>query len=173
MEIKTQRLVLREFEDADAGRPFLMDSHPDVMRYTGTAPVTVLSESEYIIRMIRQQYREYGTGRMAVVERESGLFIGWCGLKYCRKASGHEDFYNIGYRFLLEYWGKGYASEAARASLQYGFTVLKLTTIYAEVHHENAASSHLLKKLGFVKSGEYMEPDGLCFGYELKHENFH
>lgn len=172
MEIKIQRLILRAFEDADAERLFLMDSNPDVVKYTGVAPAVSLGESEYIIRMIRQQYNEYGTGRWAVIEQQSGLFIGWCGLKYCREANGHKDFYDIGYRFLPEYWGKGYASEAARASLEYGFSVLNLKTIYADVHHENEASHYLLKKLGFVKTGEFMEPDGLCFWYELKQENF-
>lgn len=172
MEIKTQRLILRAFEDADAERLFLMDSNPDVVKYTGVVPAVSLSESEYIIRMIRQQYKEYGTGRLAVIEKQSGLLIGWCGLKYCREANGHKDFYDIGYRFLPEYWGKGYASEAARASLEYGFTVLNLKTVYADVHYENAASHYLLKKLGFVKTGEFMEPDGLCFWYELKQENF-
>lgn len=171
MEIKTERLILREFEDADAERLFLMDSNPEVVKYTGVLPVTELYESEHIIRMIRKQYIDYGTGRLAVVEQKSGLFIGWCGLKFCIEANGYKNFYDLGYRFLPEYWGKGYASEAAKASLEYGFRELNMDTVYADVHHENTASHHLMKKLGFIKTGELTEPDGLCFWYEKRREN--
>ncbi len=110
MEIKTERLILREFEEADAESLFLMDSNPEVVKYTGVLPVTEFHESEHIIRMIRKQYIDYGTGRLAVVEQKSGLFIGWCGLKFCIEANGYKNFYDLGYRFLPEYWGKGYAS---------------------------------------------------------------
>lgn len=169
MELKTERLILRKFEENDAGRLFLMDSDPEVVKYTGSLPVKDRSESENIIRMIQKQYNEHGTGRLAVIEQQSGLFIGWCGLKFCIEANGYKNFHDLGYRFLPEYWGKGYASEAAKASIEYGFKELNLDVIYADVHHENAASHHLLKKLGFIKTGEFTEPDGLCFWYEKQH----
>jgi len=56
--------------------------------------------------------------------------------------------------------------------LDYGFSDLKAEIIYAYAHSENLASNHILTKLGFEKTGEFIEPDGNCFWYELKKENF-
>ncbi len=78
----------------------------------------------------------------------------------------------LGYRFLPETWGKGYASEAAKASLEYGFHQIKANIIYAYAHCENEASLHILTKLGFEKTGEFEEPDGICFWYELTLEKY-
>ena len=173
MEIKSKRLILRNFEETDAERMFLMDSNPDVMKYIGVPPVSEISESKNIIKMIRQQYIDNGVGRLAVIEKESGLLIGWSGLKLLTKEiNGYNNIYDLGYRFLPEYWGKGYALESAKASLDFGFNELKADTIYAHAHSENEGSNHILRKLGFEKTGEFTEPDGICFWYELKSNKF-
>jgi len=173
MEIKSERLILRNFEETDAERMFLMDSNPDVMKYIGVPPVSEISESKNIIKMIRQQYIDNGVGRLAVIEKESGLLIGWSGLKLLTKEiNGYNNIYDLGYRFLPEYWGKGYALESAKASLDFGFNELKADTIYAHAHSENEGSNHILRKLGFEKTGEFTEPDGICFWYELKSNKF-
>ena len=173
MEIKSERLILRNFEETDAERMFLMDSNPDVMKYIGVPPVSEISESKNIIKMIRQQYIDNGVGRLAVIEKESGLLIGWSGLKLLtQEINGYNNIYDLGYRFLPEYWGKGYALESAKASLDFGFNELKTDTIYAHAHSENEGSNHILRKLGFEKTGEFTEPDGICFWYELKSNKF-
>jgi [ribosomal protein S5]-alanine N-acetyltransferase len=173
MEIKSERLILRNFEETDAERMFLMDSNPDVMKYIGVPLVSEISESKNIIKMIRQQYIDNGVGRLAVIEKESGLLIGWSGLKLLtQEINGYNNIYDLGYRFLPEYWGKGYALESAKASLDFGFNELKADTIYAHAHSENEGSNHILRKLGFEKTGEFTEPDGICFWYELKCNKF-
>lgn len=173
MHLETERLILRKFEEADAERMFLMDSRPEVMKYIGMPPLTDIRETENIITMIRQQYENYGVGRLAVIEKESRLLIGWSGLKFLmQEVNGYKNVYDLGYRFIPEYWGKGYASESARASLDFGFNGLKIDIIYAHAHCENQASNHVLKKLGFVKTGEFYEPDGICFWYELNRKNY-
>ncbi len=107
MRIETQRLILRKLEEEDAERIFLMDSNPEVMKYIGTPVSTDLEESKYIIRMIQQQYKENGVGRLGVIEKESGLLIGWSGLKLLTKeTNGHQNVLELGYRFLPESWGK-------------------------------------------------------------------
>ncbi|WP_185113542.1 GNAT family N-acetyltransferase [Chryseobacterium sp. CCH4-E10] len=174
MHLETERLILRKFKEIDAERMFLMDYHPEVMKYIGMPPLTDIHETENSITMIRQQYKDHGVGRLAVIEKESRLLIGWSGLKFLtQKINGYNNVFNLGYRFLPEFWGKGYASESAKASLDFGFNGLKIDVIYAHAHSENQASNHVLKKLGFRKTGEFTEPDGICFWYELNRKNYH
>ena len=173
MYLETQRLILRKFEEADCERLFLLDSNPDVMKYIGMPTLSKVEESKEVVKMIMQQYQDNGVGRLAVIEKESGLLIGWSGLKLnTSEVNGYQNFYELGYRFLPETWGKGYATESGKASLEYGFNDLKAEVIYAYAHCENLASNHILTKLGFEKTGEFTEPDGICFWYELKKENF-
>ncbi len=173
MYLETERLILRKLEETDAERLFLLDSNPDVMKYIGVPPISDPSESKKIIGIIRQQYLDHGIGRLAVIEKESGLLIGWSGLKLLtQETNGYKNVYELGYRFLPEYWGKGYASESVRASLDFGFNNLKTDVLYAYAHRENKSSQHILEKSGFVKTGEFDEPDGICFWYELRLENY-
>ncbi|WP_449388206.1 GNAT family N-acetyltransferase [Chryseobacterium lineare] len=173
MHLETERLILRKFEETDGERMFLLDSNAEVMKYIGTPPLSDISESQNVIRMIGQQYADHGVGRLAVIEKESNLLIGWSGLKLLnQEVNGYNNVYDLGYRFIPEFWGKGYALESAKASLDFGFNGLKLDIIYAHAHSENQASNHILRKLGFRQTGEFTEPDGICFWYELNHENY-
>jgi RimJ/RimL family protein N-acetyltransferase len=173
MKIETQRLILRKFEEKDAERMFLLDSNPEVMKYIGVPVLTDPAESLKIIRMIQKQYEENGTGRLAVIEKETGLLIGWSGLKLLtEEINGYKNVLDLGYRYLPESWGKGYALEAAKASLELGFHQMKTEVIYAHAHSENQGSNHILKKLGFEKTGEFTEPDGICNWYELTREKY-
>lgn len=171
--IETSRLLLRPLEKTDAARLFLLDSDPRVMKYVGQPVLTAPEESEKVIEIIRRQYEENGTGRYAVVEKESGLLIGWNGLKLNRELiNGHRDFYELGYRFIPEVWGRGYAAESSEAFLDAGFTLMNIDVVYAYAHHENGASLNVLQKLGFTKTGEFEEPDGTCHWFELNKEQY-
>ncbi|WP_265427013.1 GNAT family N-acetyltransferase [Chryseobacterium sp. YIM B08800] len=173
MQLETKRLILRKLEEADYERLFLLDSNAEVMKYIGMPTLSKVEESKEVVKMIMQQYEDNGVGRLAVIEKESELLIGWSGLKLnTSEVNGHKNFYELGYRFLPEIWGKGYATESGKASLEYGFNDLKAEIIYAYAHCENLASNHILTKLGFEKTDEFTEPDGICFWYELKKENF-
>lgn len=171
--IETERLILRKFVEEDYERLFLLDSDPEVMKYIGIAPLTKAEESKEVVKMIMQQYEDNGFGRLAAIEKESGLLVGWSGLKlHIAEINGYKNFYDLGYRFLPETWGKGYAFESGKASLEFGFNDLNADAIYANAHSENIASNKTLTKLGFENKGEFTEPDGICFWYELKKENF-
>ena len=87
-------------------------------------------------------------GRMAVILKETGEFIGWAELKRERNVNGHEVFYDLGYRFLKKYWGKGYATEAAKTFVAYSFNVLNLEKINAYADMPNIASRSVLEKAG-------------------------
>jgi RimJ/RimL family protein N-acetyltransferase len=173
MKLETERLILRKLEETDAERMFLLDSDPEVMKYIGVPVLTEQSQSLNVIRMIQKQYEENGTGRLGVVEKKTGLLIGWSGLKLLtEEINGYKNVLDLGYRYLPESWGKGHALEAARASLELGFHQMKAEVIYAHAHSENEGSNHILKKLGFEKTSEFTEPDGICNWYELKREKY-
>ncbi|WP_347218227.1 GNAT family N-acetyltransferase [Chryseobacterium sp.] len=172
MILETERLILRKLEDTDDERMFLMDSDPEVMKYLET-PVTAIEQSRNGIKMIQKQYAENGVGRLAVVEKESGLMIGWCGLKLLKEPiNGYVETLDLGYRFIPEFWGKGYAWEAAKATLDYGFNELKASSIYAYADSENTGSNHILRKLGFENTGEFEDSGVKCSWYELKREKY-
>ncbi|MGU3376061.1 GNAT family N-acetyltransferase [Chryseobacterium sp. M5A1_1a] len=172
MILETERLILRKLENEDAERMFLMDSDPEVMKYLET-PVTTVEESRNGLRMIQKQYEENGVGRLAVVEKESGLMIGWCGLKLLKKpVNGHIDTLDLGYRFIPEFWGKGYAWEAAIVTLEYGFNELNTEMIYAYADCGNTGSNHILTKLGFENTGAFEDDGVMCFWYALKREKY-
>lgn len=169
--LETSRLILRPLEKSDAERLFLLDSNPQVMKYVGQPILHAPEESAKVIEMIRRQYCENGTGRFAVVEKESGLLIGWNGLKLNRESvNGHQNFYELGYRLMPEFWGKGYAVESSVAFLNVGFAQMNLEVIYAYAHQENQASLKVLQKLGFAQTGTFEEPDGTCCWLELPKE---
>lgn len=168
IRIETERLILRPFLGNDVERLFLLDSNPEVMKYVGVKPLTKIEQSAEVVKMIQKQYTENGVGRLAVIEKESNLLIGWSFLKYLtEEINGIKNVYDLGYRFLPEFWGKGYATESAKASLDYGFNEMNLDKICAHAHSENAASNHTLKKLGFEEKGTFEEADGTCFWYEI------
>lgn len=173
MKLETERLILRKLEETDVERMFLLDSNPEVMKYIGVPVLTEQSESLAVIRMIQKQYKENGTGRLAVIEKETGLLIGWSGLKLLtEETNGYKNVLDLGYRYLPEFWGKGYAMEAAIASLELGFNEMNAKVIYAYAHAENDGSNYILKKLGFEKTSEFTEPDGVCNWYELRREKY-
>ncbi len=165
---ETERLILRPLELTDADRMHLLDRDPEVMKYIGMPTLSSVEETRDVIGYIRKQYDDFGIGRFAVVEKESGLLVGWSGLKFNdSEVNGFKDFYELGYRFLPETWGKGYASETGKAFVDKFFDEMKLKNLYAYAHSENGASNHVLTKLGFTKTGTFTEPDGDCFWYEM------
>jgi [ribosomal protein S5]-alanine N-acetyltransferase len=147
--VESKRFILREILPEDADGLFELDSDPEVHRYLGNKPVTSKEQVEDTIRYIRQQYQENGIGRWAIIEKSSQHFVGWTGLKLVRERINHHiNYYDLGYRLLRKYWGKGIATETALASLHYGFDTLQLPEIYAIADQENAGSNHVLAKAG-------------------------
>ncbi|QDP84536.1 GNAT family N-acetyltransferase [Chryseobacterium sp. SNU WT5] len=174
--IETSRLLLREIIAEDVEMIYLLDSNAKVMKYLGVKPVTTKAESEKTIKNIRKQYKENGIGRWAVIEKESNLLIGWSGLKVLTEPiNGFKNVYEIGYRFLPEYWGKGYATEAGKAVLDYGFNLMNLDIIYACADIKNGDSCRILKdKLGFAEKGTFVDDvdNAICQWYELTKEKY-
>lgn len=150
--VETDRLLLRAFQLSDAPGVLELDGNPNVHQYLGKQPIETLEEAEASIRFIQQQYIDNGIGRWAVIEKASGEFIGWSGLKWIvDPIGGRNHYYDLGYRFIERHWGKGYATESARGTLLYGFNDLDQQAIFAMAEPGNQASIHVIQKLGFER----------------------
>lgn len=146
---ETERFLLRELLPEDADALFELDADPEVHRYLGNNPVTEKKQIEEAISFIRQQYKDNGIGRWAIVDKETGEFIGWGGLKFVTEPThNHCNYYDLGYRLLRKHWGKGIGTEVAKASLDFAFDILNTETVFAMTDCGNKASDNILRKVG-------------------------
>ena len=167
-KIETKRLYLRPINENDDHDFFEMDSNPKVHEFLGNNPVTSIEESRGYIESILQQYKDFGIGRLAIIKKDTGEFIGWSGLKFEREVREEFDYYDLGYRLKEKFWGQGYATEAAIASLNYGFNDLKLKEICAAAYARHTVSNIILEKIGLKPSGTFTYENELCNWYTLK-----
>ncbi|MGQ2982420.1 GNAT family N-acetyltransferase [Flavobacterium sp.] len=164
----TSRLLFRKIDHDDAQSLYEMDSDPEVHRYLGNAPVRSMDEIKTAIAMIRKQYEENGVARMAVILKETGEFLGWAGLKLVRQEiNGHTNYYDLGYRFMKKHWGKGYATEAAKAFVDHGFNMMFLSKINAYADAGNVNSHAVLEKARLLKMGTFDDDGVPSVWYEI------
>ncbi|MEU9592560.1 GNAT family protein [Streptomyces sp. NPDC048219] len=152
--LHTARLRLRPFTDADTDDLFALMSDARILRYWDSPPWTERSRAEGFLATCRRVEQE-GTGvRLAVDRVSDGAFIGWCTLH-----RWNPDFRSasLGYCYGEAAWGKGCATEAARALLGWAFDTLDLNRVQAEADTRNVASARVLEKLGFVREGTLRE----------------
>ncbi len=143
----SERLLFREFTTEDASLLHSLNSDPRVLKYVHELPLTDEAAAfAKLTNSILPQYTQNGFGRWAVHLKENHTFIGWCGLKF-RPERNEID---LGYRFMPTYWGKGYATEAAKVSIEIGFTQYNIPVLTAMAHIENIASLKVIEKCGFV-----------------------
>lgn len=149
--IETERLYFRELEETDAAGIFELDSDPEVHQFLGQHPIKNITEAQKTIEMITAQYKRNGIGRWAIIEKASNEFVGWGGFKLITEETNrHINYHDLGYRFIKRFWGKGYATESAKASVDYAFNQLNLPVIYAIADVGNAASQKVLEKCGLL-----------------------
>jgi len=174
--VETERLILREVMTSDVDGMFELDSNPAVNKYLGKTPLTTKENAQEAIAFISRHYEERGIGRWAAIEKSSGDFIGWSGLKLNdekEKLNGKSNFYDIGYRFIPRYWGKGYATESALAALKYGFETMNLEQIVGAAEVENIGSNKVLQKIGLKFVNEFDDDEfDTCNWYELNREDY-
>jgi len=171
--IETERLILRELLLSDVDGMFELDSNPNVHLFLGNKPVKNVEESLDQIKNIQQQYIALGTGRWAVVLKETGEFMGWSGIKFItNEINNHKDFYEIGYRFIEKHWRKGYATEAGKAFVDYAFNVMKVEALYAYADAGNEGSRKILEKLGLRYVNSFKYEGEMEVWYELKNPNY-
>ena len=174
--LETKRLIIREIREADLEGMFELDSNTEVHKYLGNNPIKTKKEAKNQIQFIRDQYKERGIGRFAVIEKKSGEFIGWSGFKLNKGEkeilNGFDNFIDIGYRFIPKYWKKGYGLEAAIACLDFGFKTLNYDVIYGAADVENIGSNKILQKIGLQFVNEFKHHNVKVNWYQLKKENY-
>lgn len=153
IKLETERLLLRPFTMDDKELIFEVMKDRELFEYTPDEPWQSIEAADEFIRLALWLCdSEYETFKhfFAITEKESGKIIGICGvggIEYDR--SENEVFYHIG----KDYWGKGYATEAVEAILQYAFEQLGLSKVIGAVHLGNSASIRVMEKIGLKRIG--------------------
>ena len=156
--ITTSRLTLRSFNLEDAEPLHSILNGKDVLRYFPSTQPPPLERVQNLLDRQLAHWQERGYGWWAIEHCSSSTFMGWCGLQFLPETDETEVAYLLG----REHWGRGYATEAAMASLRFGFVDVGLEQIIALVHPENEGSCRVVEKLGipFAERATY-------FGMEL------
>jgi Acetyltransferases, including N-acetylases of ribosomal proteins len=165
MRIETQRLVLRSWLESDL-EPFIrMNSDSEVMRFF---PNTLEpAQTEQFYNNILQEFSEYGYGLYATEEKESGNFIGFIGFHWAIFDVAFCPCIEIGWRLDKKYWGRGYATEGAKACLEHGFTNLNFDEIYSFTGIINLPSQRVMQKIG-MQFEQYFEHPKVSEGNPLR-----
>jgi ribosomal-protein-alanine N-acetyltransferase len=159
MKLETERLELCSATQADAPNIQALYSNPDVLRYLPPRPPMTLEQAVQVVERRMKMEAERGFAPFIIVTKDSGEFIGSGGVQPVKDTPDVE----IAYHFLPSAWGKGYATEAAKAILAFGFETARLEEIVGVAYPANVASWRVLEKVGmrFVGTATYHGIPGL------------
>ena len=146
--IRTSRLILREWRDSDLDPFAAMGADPRVMEFFPY--LNDRATSDALAARIRRHFAEHGFGFWALEIPGVAEFIGFCGIAHVKFEARFTPCVEIGWRLAHAYWGRGYAPEAARAALDYGFKTLGLPEIVAFTTVMNAKSRRVMEKIGMT-----------------------
>lgn len=150
----TERLILRDFVEDDWRAAYCYASDPEVVRYMSWGPNDEETTRNHTLgRLERQAAVSRWDFDLAVILKENNQLIGACGVRVNDLAAGSAE---LGYAFNRNYWGHGYATEAARTSIAFGFEQLKLHRIFATCDTANLASAKVLEKIGLRREGHFL-----------------
>ena len=144
----TERLLLRRWRAEDREPFALLNADPEVMRYF-VRPLD-REESDAFIDRTEASFDELGYGVWAVERRSDGRLLGFTGLWRHTFEAPFTPAVEIGWRFATEAWGQGYATEAARAALRFGFEIVGLDTILSWTSVLNTPSIRVMERLGMT-----------------------
>jgi RimJ/RimL family protein N-acetyltransferase len=156
--IETERLVLREWRDADL-EPFArINADPEVTTFLNGGQPMTLEQTQATIDRVRRHWDDHGYGWFAADLKETGAFIGFIGLHIPVFLPEVLPAVEIGWRLDRSVWNRGLATEGARASLRFGFEDLDLDRIISIRHRDNLASGRVMDKLGMTLDRETTLP---------------
>lgn len=152
MELETERLLIRPWEDRDLEAFAVMNADPDVMRYF-PSPLS-RQESDALVKRAREKTQTDGFCFSPVVLKETDQFLGFVGLSRPSypKPLPFDPCVEIGWRLARFAWGFGYASEAARAWLGFGYETLGLSEIVSFTAVDNGPSQRVMQRLGMGRN---------------------
>ena len=159
MMLQTERLVLRNWQESDVDHYLVLAGDVGYHCFSRPGRFLVHSAEEAHVKVRERMFLfdRRKLGKFPIFLRDTGEFIGTCGMEPF-DLDGHSEV-ELGYRLCLKFWGKGYASEAAAAMLDYGLRDLKLAKIMAFVLSQNKASVKILEKLGFQYLRDFVHAD--------------
>lgn len=156
--IRTSRLLLRRWRCEDVEPFAAMCGDPEVMRYIGSGTTRTREQSAGSIRAFERQWNRKGYGLFAVERIDGNRLIGFTGLSEPDFLSEIMPAVELGWRFERQAWGRGYATEAARAALDFGLRRRGLASIVSICQAANAASGRIAHKLGMHLEQETRDP---------------
>lgn len=163
---ESDRLGFRMWEESDK-EPFAkMNANEEVMKYF--PKVLESKESDEFVHRIREHFKQNGYGLWVVEIKDTKEFIGFIGFLIATFEAEFTPCVEIGWRLDNKYWNKGYATEGARACLEYGFNELNLERVYSFTAVINEPSQNVMNKIGLKKIGEFLHPK-VEEGSPLKH----
>jgi [ribosomal protein S5]-alanine N-acetyltransferase len=164
--LETVRLSLRPFETGDLESLTSFFADPDATCYLPRATVSPRERAQRMIKRVVEHWRRYDYGVWAAAAKLDGALVGYCGLNWVPEA----DAVEIDYGLLQAYWGRGIATEAARAAIGFGFEQIKLDQIIGLVVPENVASRCVLEHLGmtYMRDVHFWGLDLRCYEVERK-----
>jgi RimJ/RimL family protein N-acetyltransferase len=166
IEVDTPRLRLRKWRDEDR-QPFAaMNADPEVMEYFASPQTWESSDAS--VDAWQAELDQYGWSNWALEERGTGEFLGFAGLSMPRRTFPFSPCVEVGWRLARPYWGKGFATEAALASLRVGFQRLHLAEIVSFAAIGNIRSRAVMKRIGMLDAHEDFEHPGVPAGHALR-----
>jgi ribosomal-protein-alanine N-acetyltransferase len=165
--LNTERLLLRRWREADR-EPFArMNADPRVMEYFPA--LLTREESDALVDRIETHFAERGWGAWAAELRATGEFIGFIGLNVPTFEAHFTPCVEIGWRLAAEHWGKGLATEGARAALDFAFTELRLPEVVSFTTVANHRSRRVMEKIGMTHdSADDFDHPGVLDGHALR-----
>ena len=155
MKLETKRLILRDFVKEDWQRVLEYQSDPLYLRYNQWTERTPEAVQEFVGWFLAHQQQEPRIKfQLAVLLKSNNQLIGNCGVRMAEVGSTEAD---IGYELNPKHWNHGYATEAARAIVDFGFSHFGVHRIWADCIAENVGSAHVLEKLGMKREGRLRE----------------
>jgi RimJ/RimL family protein N-acetyltransferase len=166
-EIRTSRLLLRRWSAADRAPFAAMNADPDVMEHFPS--VLSRQESDALADRIEAHFAERGFGAWAVEVPGTAAFVGYVGLAVPRFEAAFTPCVEIGWRLAREFWGRGLATEAARAALVFGFEQVGLEEIVSFTVPGNLRSRHVMEKIGMTHDPrDDFDHPGLPEGHRMR-----
>ncbi len=149
--LETARLELRLFKPDDLNAFAAMNADPEVMRYIGAGGPQDRKNATATFERMRWHWAEHGFGRWAIERASDGAFVGFCGVGFPTFEPQVATRPEIGWRLPREFWGQGYATEAAIAARDHFFGTFEYLELISLAHPDNAASHRLMRKLGMTR----------------------
>lgn len=158
--LETERTIMRNLLPEDALEFYTLNLDKEVLKYTGDKPFESIELAEGFLRNY-DQYVRFDVGRLAVIQKDTSEFLGWCGLKF----SETTNEYDIGFRFFKKHWNKGFATETALRNLDFAFKEMKIKRIVGRAMKDNIGSIKVLEKIGmsYHKDFDFGGEEGVIY----------